>query len=117
MAGRAPASGGRPKRSAWPSARSTELSARFAAWTTAVKTKYRAEGIHSRAFRIRVSLLEVVASGWLGARTTFSRARNQAMNIKRSYLQLLLGSVTVGLFLANCTVQPAKDDGSCDKGD
>ncbi len=39
------------------------------------------------------------------------------MNIKRSYLQLLLGSVTVGLFLANCTVQQAKDDGSCDKGD
>jgi hypothetical protein len=39
------------------------------------------------------------------------------MNIKRSYLQALLGSVTVGLFLANCTVQQAKDDGSCDKGD
>jgi len=39
------------------------------------------------------------------------------MNIKRTYLQLFLGSVTVGLFLANCTVQPAKDDGSCDKGD
>ncbi len=39
------------------------------------------------------------------------------MNIKRSYLQLLLSSVTVGLFLANCTVQQAKDDGSCSKGD
>ncbi len=39
------------------------------------------------------------------------------MNIKRSYFQLLLGSVTVGLFLANCTVQQAKDDGECDKGD
>lgn len=39
------------------------------------------------------------------------------MNIKRSYLQLFLGSVTVGLFLANCTVQQAKDDGSCAKGD
>ncbi len=39
------------------------------------------------------------------------------MIIKRSYFQLLLGSVTVGLFLANCTVQQAKDDGSCDKGD
>ncbi len=39
------------------------------------------------------------------------------MNIKRSYFQLLLSSVTVGLFLANCTVQQAKDDGSCDKND
>lgn len=38
------------------------------------------------------------------------------MNIKRSYSKLLLASVTVGLFLANCTVKNSNSD-ECEKDD
>jgi hypothetical protein len=38
------------------------------------------------------------------------------MNIKRSYLKLLMSSVTVGLLLANCTVKESQSD-ECEKGD
>jgi hypothetical protein len=37
------------------------------------------------------------------------------MNIKRSYLKLLVASATVGLFLANCTVKNSSDE-SCTEG-
>jgi hypothetical protein len=38
------------------------------------------------------------------------------MNIKRSYLKLAMSSVTVGLFLANCTVKESQSD-ECERGD